>query len=391
MRTEAEVPTYASRICFDADSHLMETFEWLASFAEPEVRDKLPPLDLASGGPRAAEAIRKARARLADPVATAELECNVIGGPKGWSAFGAFDPGERSRALDRLGLSAQLVFSTFAAVQFMPSEDPVVRYGGARAHNRGITEFCGNDPRLLAVAIVPLDDPARAAVEVDFALRRGCRAVWVPAAPAGERSPGHPDLDPIWARLAEARVPFVVHVGSGTRVLRPAYNHNGRKRPTDWLGGGENLRFKDFMVIPFAPQMFLTALVYDGVLERFPALKGGAIELGAGWVPDFLSRLDHAGRTFHKSDPTVRERSLAPSEYIRRQVRFTPFPFEDTGALIVAAGEDLFLFSTDYPHPEGGHDPLGKFEASLDRSGIGENARDKFYARNFRDMMSLPA
>jgi predicted TIM-barrel fold metal-dependent hydrolase len=86
----------------------------------------------------------------------------------------------------------------------------------------------------------------------------------------------------------------------------------------------------------------------------------------------------------------VRELSLAPSEYIRRQVRFTPFPFEDTGALIVAAGEDLFLFSTDYPHPEGGHDPLGKFEASLDRSGIGEKARDKFYARNFRDMMSLP-
>jgi hypothetical protein len=37
----------------------------------------------------------------------------------------------------------------------------------------------------------------------------------------------------------------------------------------------------------FAPQLFLTALVFDGD-SRFPDLRGGVIELGAGWVLQFL-------------------------------------------------------------------------------------------------------
>ena len=55
--------------------------------------------------------------------------------------------------------------------------------------------------------------------------------------------------------------------------------------------------------------------------------------------------------------------------------------FEDVGALIDASNEDLYLFSSDYPHVEGGRDPIGRFEGSLgDRS---DGVRDKFYAENF--------
>ena len=48
----------------------------------------------------------------------------------------------------------------------------------------------------------------------------------------------------------------------------------------------ENLRARDFMLLSVGPQQFLTALVFDGVFERFPRLRGGVIELGAGWVPE---------------------------------------------------------------------------------------------------------
>jgi hypothetical protein len=68
-------------------------------------------------------------------------------------------------------------------------------------------------------------------------------------------------------------------------------------------------------------------------------------------------------------------------------VKFTPFPFEDAGWLIQQMGEELFLFSSDYPHPEGGRDPLGRFEASLDAAGVGETARARFYSENFAAMM----
>jgi hypothetical protein len=38
------------------------------------------------------------------------------------------------------------------------------------------------------------------------------------AGPAGEKSPGHPDFDQIWARLSETDTPFVLHIGRGTKT-----------------------------------------------------------------------------------------------------------------------------------------------------------------------------
>ena len=49
------------------------------------------------------------------------------------------------------------------------------------------------------------------------------------------------------------------------------------------------------------------------------------------------------------------------------------------------------MFSSDYPHVEGGRNPLKRFDNSL--AGIDDDARDRFYWRNFEDLMgrALPA
>jgi len=378
------MPYAQNRVINDADSHIMESEGWLASFADASVRDRLLSLRLEAGGSGAAKAIRNAQARQLDPEATAAISVDVVSGPKGWGALGAMNPDERVRALDDLGFQRQLVFTTFAGSQFLRSDDPDVRYGGARALNRGMAEFCAGDKRMIAVGMVTLDDPARAVVEIDLAIKAGIGAMWLPAATAGGRSPGHPDNDPVWRRLSEAGLPFLLHVGGSPPVLDPAYQNNGHPRPTDWLGGGENLRVKDFFTLSFAPQMFLSALAYDGVFDRFPDLRGGVIELGAGWVPDFIRRLDQGWKSWRKTDPVVGTLSRPPSEFIRRAVRFTPFATEDAGLIIREGGEELFLFSSDFPHPEGTKDPIGRFEATFD--GLSEDAKDRFYRRNFEDM-----
>jgi predicted TIM-barrel fold metal-dependent hydrolase len=378
--------TYAAqRICYDADSHILETLDWVTRFADPSIRDRLPELKLGAAGNATHGFIAKAQARVGDPVKTALIDHDVIAGPKGWAAYGAFDIAERRKALDDLGFKRQLVFSTFSATQYLASDDANILYGGLRAHNRAMSAFCNEDPRLIAVGQVSLADPARALKTVEEGMAMGVGAFWIPASPGGERSPGHADFDPIWRTLSERGIPFVLHIGAGTRVLPKAYENNGRPRPTDLLGGGENLRVKDYMVLSFAPQMFLSAMIFDGVFERFPALRGGVIELGAGWVGDFLRRLDLAHRAFRKSDPSVEALSLKPSDYIRRQVKFTPFPGEDVGRMIRDAGPDLFLFSSDYPHPEGTTDPIGRFERTFE--GIDEAAKERFYATNFQEMM----
>jgi uncharacterized protein len=374
------------RTYYDADSHLMETSDWLVSYADPGVRDRIRPLALGGAGRLAEEAVAAAEARRGDPNAASEAAGNLMTS-KGWSALGAFDPAERSRALDLLGFDAQLVFSTFAATQFVADDDLDVVYGGTRAHNRAMADFCSADKRLLGVSFVPLADPGRAAQEVEAAIEMGTAAVLVPSHPPRRRSPTHPDYDGVWARLQEADVPFMLHVGGGGRPLRPAFHENGRPKPTDFLGGGENVRSKDFMVLHNPPETFLACMVLDGVFEAYPRLRGGCIEQGAMWVVPWLKRLDLAQQTFMKTEPILRELPMTPSEYIRRQVKFTPFPQEPVGWMIDQAGDELFLFSSDYPHPEGGRDPLARFEAALE--GHDEATTDRFYAGNFAEMMGL--
>src|SRR5262249_12275777 len=106
-----------------------------------------------------------------------------------------------------------------------------------------------------------------------------------------------------------------------------------------------------------------------------------------GWVPDFLRRLDLAHRMFHKSDPAVAALNRKPSEIIGERVKFTPFSGEDIGRMIRDAGADLFMFSSDYPHPEGGRDPIRKFESLM--GGVSKNAKERFYRRNFEDLMGI--
>ncbi|MGA2836650.1 MAG: amidohydrolase family protein [Acidimicrobiales bacterium] len=374
-----------SSAVFDADSHLMEIDDWLPSYADPRVRDRLRPLGFAEAGAGACRLMSSLPALWAQQ-RDEELTADVLTGPKGWMAPGALDSDVRSRVLDVLGISAQLVFPTFSLAQFTGRDDLELLYGGTRALNRAMVDFCRHDPRLHAVGFLPLRDPALAAAALDEALAEGAAALWIPSDAPGDFSPAHVDVEPVWARLAEAGVPFVLHVGGG-KLLPRAFHDNGRPLPKDWLGGGENLRAKDFPVLHHSPERFLACLALDGVFERHPGLRAGAIELGASWVPGLLRNVDHAFRSFSRTEPDLQSLPMLPSEYIRRQVRFTPFSFEDTAWLIDQCGPGLFMFSTDYPHPEGGRRPFERFGAELD--AFDDDTRERFYWRNGAELLGI--
>jgi uncharacterized protein len=386
---EVDVAYAKTQLMFDADSHIMETPDWVTAHADPAIRDRLRPLGLGKAGGATYQLIEDAVERAKQRADNGQTISNVVAGAKGWHAPGAFEPTERSKALDDLGFARQLVFSTFSATQYLDHPEMDVRYGGIRAHNRAMAEFCQQDRRLIGVGQLSLAEPARAVDEIEHAVRMGCGAFWIPAAPVGDRAPGHPDFDCVWRALSDAGRPFMLHVGPNSQLVSKAYLNNGKPLPRDIVGGGENLRVRDFAALAFAPQMFLTALVFDGVFERFPSLRGGVIELGAGWVPQFLRTLDMSQKIFKRSDPQVAALSSRASDYIRRQVRFTPFPGEDVGGMIKDAGAELFLFSSDYPHPEGTDDPIGRFERTFAGAGIDDDAKAQFYSRNFQHMMGV--
>jgi len=378
------------RTYLDADSHLMELPDFLTAHADPLVRDRIPQIDFDAAA-RSSDSWREAaRTGAHPPEKVAELVAlgdDLIAGPKGYFALGAFNKHERGTALDLLGFQQQFVFSTFSApVAFDPKADLEVRYGAARAHNRAMAEFCSEDSRLIGVALLPLDEPTASLKEFEFAISLGLEAMWVPHRPAGGASPGHDSLDPVWARMAEAGIPFLLHVGGNPLQLKPEWLNTGRPVPTDWLGGGENVRGKDMIALHHAAENFVGTLVLDGVLQRHPKLRGGVIELGAGWVPSFLRRLDLVAQIWKRSEPDLEALKSLPSELISRQMAFTPYAFEDVGAMVRESNSDLYLFSSDYPHIEGGRNPLGRFEASLE--GMSEEVLNKFYADNMSRLLN---
>lgn len=370
------------RPTLDADSHLMELPGFLDPFIEEPMRDRLRGRGMERLAPVLDAATAAAARRTSDAEARAAAEERLLL-DKGWSAMGAFDPAERGRVLDLLGVDAQLVFATFATAMFM-GRDQDLLYAGSAAHNRAVAAFCEGDPRLLPVAFVPLVDTARAVALVTEAIDLGCAAVHVPSTAAGDRSPTHPDLDPFWAVLDERRVPFVLHVGGGGRLLDRAFHDNGRP-VTDHLGGGENIRSKDFLAIANSPALFLGALILDGLFDQFPHLRGGVIEEGASWVVSWLRQLDFAQRAFRRTEAPLNALTRKPAEYVHEHLRFTPFPGEPVGWMIEQAGADLFMFSTDYPHPEGGRDPLAKFEAAM--PDVSDDDRHRFYYQNMADLL----
>ena len=367
---------------YDADSHLMELPDFLVRNAERGVRVRLPSLAdirLADVG----EKMRSFQGAGGHPPETvaelAALGDRITRGPKWHDALGAFNGQERGLALDLLGFRRQVVFSSFCATKIFTAPDDV-RYAAAAAHNRSMAEFCAADQRLIGVALVPLDDPRLALAAIDEALQLGLGAVWIPSHAPGGRSPGHPAHDAIWRRLEETHTPFLLHVGSSSLAIADEWMNDGRSRQSA-RGGAEVIGSKDLTAIFHSAQRFISVLVLDGVLERFRRLKGGVIELGAGWVPDTIRRLDHAVDIWARSEPHLGEFTRKPSEQAREQLRFTPYPFEDVGAFIRESAPQLYLFSSDYPHAEGGRDPVGRFSRSLAKACATD--RNRFFADNF--------
>jgi uncharacterized protein len=387
-------------VVHDADAHIMETPGWLRDHADPGIRDRIEPLRYTSGNELRQTGdpddqlrdLDAAFARLAERHASEEYraaEDAEIMARKNFAATGSFVADDRPRALDLLGFASQLVFNTFHNRRLHDWEhsDIELAIGAARAHNRGMVEFCSVDPRLLPSCYVPLADLDRAPRLADEAIAAAAAALLVASGCPPGHSPSHVRLDPVWARAEEAGIPVVFHVGGTGDLIDGNYFRNGLPVPPDFHGGEENFRSVDYMGIPGPPAQTLATMIFDGVLERFPDLRIGVIEQGAIWVPSWTRQMESAFDAFARHEERLRELSLRPSEYVRRQVRFTPYPTEDVGWIIEQSGPEVCLFSSDYPHVEGGRRPIERFEASLDGGGVDPHARSRFYTDNFVDLM----
>ena len=163
-----------NRLAHDADSHIMERSDCLDAYLESRLLTRFRDLPFVKAAGGEYDRRVDAAAQAASAAGYYEAADDNIMLRKNHEAMGATLPADRPRALDLLGVSSQLVFTTFCLSNFGldQGDDMDLCYGAADAHNRMMRDFCSVDKRLLDVAYVPLEDFERSAALAQTAIKK---------------------------------------------------------------------------------------------------------------------------------------------------------------------------------------------------------------------------
>ena len=308
---------------------------------------------------------------------------------KGISALGASDPADRVTALDRMGISRQLLFPN-TALRELRLGSAVAREACRRYNDYVLAWTRRAGGRARAVCQINMSEHDWAVSELSRVVDGGAKGVLLPCAepPAGT-SPAAPLWDDFWRLLEESDTPAVIHIGAGGLVT--ADDEDPMLPPRKWAdapalraqfpdrpGGEEQFGPWYIVVAHLAVEVYLTALVMGGVFERFPRLRFGVIEFGAAWLGPLVERLDRHAALL---DRTGTHYPMRPSEYVRRNVRVTPHWAEAVDTFVERYGiAESLVFSTDYPHVEGGKHPVESFEERT--ALVGPDYTRQFFVTN---------
>ena len=265
------------------------------------------------------------------------------------------DRDRRLVALDAQGVRTAFLLPTLAlGIEELLTHDPAGLHGVFRAFNRWLDEDWGfaRDDRIMSPAVMTLIDPEAAEKDLNWAIKKGARAVVMRPGPVmgpgGGRSPGDPVYDRFWAIAAEARVVVAYHAADSGYARYGADWGEGR-----WFQGYKDSPFTEILSLHIERPIFdtMAALIGHGVFDRHPELRVATVELGSGWVPELLRRLS---LSYGK---VPRQFGRDPVEAFRSHVWVTPFQEDHVEDLVQLLGVDHVLFGSDWPHPEGMHEP----------------------------------
>ncbi len=296
----------------------------------------------------------------------------------------AWDPAERLRLMDALGIDAQVLYPNSIGIggQNLVNKvrDEVVLRLCVELYNDAMADVqAESGDRLLPMPIMPAWDIDACVREAERCAAMGFRGVNMTADPQDSGSPdlGDRRWDPFWEVCAEARLPVHFHIGASQTALTyfgTTYWPSQDDYVKPAIGGASLFQNNSRVLLNSA---------YAGIFDRHPDLKMVSVESGIGWVPFMLEAMDY------ELEENAPEHALKlqkrPSEYFRDNW-YATFWFEsgrgDLQHLVDAVGEDNIMFETDFPHPTCLHpDPLelvGERVATLrpssQRKIMGENA-----------------
>jgi aminocarboxymuconate-semialdehyde decarboxylase len=203
--------------------------------------------------------------------------------------------------------------------------------------NEKLAELCGAHPdRFVAFASLALQFPDLAVQQLETAVKKyNLRGAAIGGSVAGTDF-SDPKFHPVWAKAEELGVPLFIHPQS-TPELAKRFHGNG------WLA--------NTIGNPLDTTIALSHIIYEGILDKFPALKIAAAH-GGGYLPSYAPRSDHACFVSPPNcNPDIKLKKK-PTEYLN-QMYFDALVFtsEALRHLIAQVGVSQVVIGTDHPIP----------------------------------------
>jgi aminocarboxymuconate-semialdehyde decarboxylase len=271
-------------------------------------------------------------AHCAVPEAMALMGLKVTGQPNLPQVLVMTQTAERLRAMDEQGIDMEAL--SINPYWYKAERD--VAEALVKLQNEKLAELCAAHPdRFVAFATVAMQHPDLAVKQLEDGIKKlGLRGMSVGGSVEGLEL-ADPKFHPIWAKAEELGCLIFIHP-VGTQELTKRLRGNGGLDNT--IGN------------PLETTLALSHLIYEGTLDRFPALKICAAH-GGGYLPFYAPRSDAVCVTFPDRCASVMLKKK-PTEYLKQlyydSIVFTP---EALKALIAEVGGDKVLMGTDYPFP----------------------------------------
>lgn len=247
----------------------------------------------------------------------------------------------RLRAMDTEGVDVHLIIpGTFAMAS--TAIDPTLSVELMAAYNRYILDYTSADTGRLKAAIqVHGGDPEWSAAEIKRLSGERCVAAVTVCLPA-DLSVDDPDLHPIWRAMDEADLPLLHH----SFFYEPPYFPGYRDM---W----DNVVAARAAAHPWGAQRLVAYLVLSGLFDQYPRLRIGFAEVGAGWLPFWLYRLQGQVDYMRNMVPDMKRSVL---EYAAAGHIYVGLEFyekeELARSIIDVLGPDVLMWQSDFPHPQ---------------------------------------
>lgn len=205
-----------------------------------------------------------------------------------------------------------------------------------RVQNEGLAKWCAANPdRFVGLASVALQHPDLAAEQLEEAIKTmGMRGVGIAGHVDGE-VPTATKFDPFWAKAQELGALVFVHPAGGAENVIASGALRGRGDLGNIIGN------------PLETTVFLSRMIFEGTLDRFPQLKLCGAHAG-GYLPSYLGRTDVACDVRAGANCANKKR---PREYFKDQILVDSMVFSDEGLrhLVAETGVGQVVYGTDIP------------------------------------------